>query len=135
MGDHVSGAEQYLRQRVSTASPAELVAMLLDAAVARAAAGADDIEAGAYRQAAGQINRSQRIIVELRATLDHERGGEIAGNLDRIYEFAHRRLMDACRDWNAKAARDAVVALTPIRDGWREAMLSGAAQPTAVGAP
>jgi flagellar protein FliS len=130
MGDHVNGAEHYLRQRVSTASPAELIAMLLDAAVARAEAGAEDLEAKAFAQAANHLVRSQRIITELRTVLDRDRGGDIAVNLERIYEFAHRRLMDACRDKDPKAARDAVVALTPIRDGWREAQL--APRPAAV---
>jgi len=120
----VSGAENYLRQRVTTASPAELIGMLLDAAVARASAGAEDIEAGSFSQAASHLVRSQRIVMELRLVLDHERGGEIATNLDLVYEFAHRRLVEACRDWSPKAAREAVTALIPIRDGWRETHLS-----------
>lgn len=122
----MGGPDQYLIQKVTTASPAELVAMMLDAAVARSLAAAEALEEGRHLAATEQLVRAQRLVAELRVCLDHERGGEIASNLELIYEFAHRRLLDASRSSDPVAAREAARAVTPIRDGWRETFLAAA---------
>src|SRR5262245_66516563 len=89
------GANQYLQTQVQSRSPLELVVMLYDGAIqsadaARAAMISGDIAA---RRAA--LSKLMAIISQLQNTLDIERGGAIAENLDRLHSWATARLLDA----------------------------------------
>lgn len=89
---------QYRTQAVTTASPAQLVAMLYQGALTAVAVaeqamsgeGPDDPEL-VHRE----LVRAQQIVVELTTSLDHEQGGEIAANLAALYDFCWDRLVQA----------------------------------------
>ena len=120
-------ANPYLEQQASTATPAELTAMLYAGAVARVTAAIDLLNDGDHNEARARLLRTQEIVLELRCSLDHEAGGQIAANLDRLYDFAYRRLVRAVVDRDPGAASDALGVLVSMRDAWREACLSQAA--------
>ena len=90
-----SGYAQYRRVTTETASPGDLLLQLYRAAIKNAAQAAEAIDgkdsAGAHRH----IMRVVDIVVELQRTLDHEKGGEIAAQLDRIYTYMRQRLLSA----------------------------------------
>lgn len=115
----------YLEQQVATASPAMLTAMLFDALVAASLRAADllDEEGGAVG-ARRPLLRAQEIVLELRSTLRHDVGGEIARNLDRLYEFVYHKLLTASKDGDAGAARAAAGIAASLRDGWYEGCLA-----------
>jgi flagellar protein FliS len=41
------------------------------------------------------INRASKILIGLQSTLDFERGGELARNLNDLYDYAMRRILKA----------------------------------------
>ena len=98
----------YRQQAIETASPATLISMLYHGAIARIDRAADHIEQGAPDLANADLQRTQEIVFELRASLDHERGGAIARNLDALYVFCIEQLVEA------NASKDAAV-LVPVR--------------------
>jgi flagellar protein FliS len=113
----------YLEQQASTATPAELISMLYAGAVARVTAAIDLLRDGDYDEARARLLRTQEIILELRCSLDHRAGGEVAANLDRLYDFSYRRLVSAVVDRDPAPASDALGVLVTLRDAWREACL------------
>jgi flagellar protein FliS len=113
----------YLEQQASTATPAELISMLYAGAVARVTAAIDLLRDGDYGEARARLLRTQEIILELRCSLDHRAGGEVAANLDRLYDFSYRRLVAAVVDRDPAPASDALGVLVTLRDAWREACL------------
>ena len=116
-------ADRYLADRVATATPAMLVAMLYDAAIGRMSGAAELIEQGKRMAANHALLRAQAIVMELRLALDHSKGGEIAANLDALYVFIHRSLVHANTSGDVAKVRSCIDLLTPIRDGWRESCL------------
>jgi flagellar protein FliS len=126
----VQPANPYLEQQAATATPAELTAMLYSGAVARVLAAIDLLGEGDVDGARTRLLRTQEIVLELRCSLDHAAGGEIAANLDRLYDFAYHKLVRAVVDRDAAAASEALTVLVSLRDAWREACLA----PTAAGA-
>jgi flagellar protein FliS len=120
-------ANPYLEQQAATATPAELTAMLYAGAVARVTAAIELLEAGDHNEARARLLRTQEIVLELRCSLDHDAGGAIAANFDRLYDFAYRRLVKAVVDRDPRAASDALGVLSSMRDTWREACLAQAA--------
>lgn len=99
VGSGKQGAISKYRQSISSeiayATPHRLVQMLMEGALDRIAAAKGGIERNDIDVRAGQINWAISIIDGLRASLNMEVGGEIAANLDRLYEYMNRRLAEA----------------------------------------
>ena len=126
-------ANKYLRQRVETATPAELIGMLYDAGTSAIRSGIAALENGDRAEMCRQFLRGQDVVMELRCALNPD-AGEIAQNLDRIYAYLFQRLVDANIKRDAGAAREAVALLSSLQEAWREAVLGQqAAQPVATG--
>ena len=87
-------AQAYRRVESESRSPLELVVMLYDGALrfvgeARAAHTAKDLPARG-----NAISKTLAIIAELQNTLDTEKGGAIAEQLDELYTYIQSRLLD-----------------------------------------
>lgn len=66
------------------------------------------------------LSKSQAIISELMVTLDFEKGGEIAKDLDRLYDFMLFHLTEANIEKNPKKVQDVIDLLTVIASAFRE---------------
>ncbi len=111
-------AAAYLKTQVETASPEQLVTMLYDGAVrfgeqAVDALGRDDSETFCAR-----LGRVQDIVLELSASLDRERGGEISGNLASLYSYVYTRLVEADITRDVALVREALGIIRELREGW-----------------
>ena len=98
----------YQRNQVMTASPGRLIVMLYDGAVKRMnqAIEAFDMKGPEkFEQVNNHLLAAQNIITELTISLDMEKGGEIAQNCFRIYEYFNDRLSEA----NTKKTREPIV--------------------------
>jgi flagellar protein FliS len=115
----------YQLQSVTTASPAQLVLMLFDralVAVARAtqAAGSDG-RVPALETVNHELQRAQDIVTELQVALDHEQGGQLAGNLHALYDFCLDRLTEANITKDVSGLAPVSGTLQGLRDAWDEA--------------
>ena len=115
-----SGRDRYLAERVRTASPEQLIKMLLDRAVAELQVAQSELAAGQRLAASPHLGRAQDIIGELRCSLDLT-AGQIATNLDELYGFAYMRLVEASLDGEPSHVDDVVMLLEPVRDAWAQA--------------
>ena len=113
-------SQTYLVQQIMTASPAKLVAMLYERAITLLHETVDAIEAGDIERRWRANGKATDVICHLWGTLDRERGGEIAENLNRLYGFMMMRLTMVDVENNAQAARDVIGLLDPLRRSWHE---------------
>ncbi len=58
------------------------------------------------------------IIYTLQASLDFEKGGEIANNLFRLYEYARQKVLSDMRDQTNEGTKSAIHHLDEIREAW-----------------
>lgn len=110
----------YKQSSILTASPAKLVVMLYDGAgrfLAQAAAAMREGQSVAAHQ---RLRRAEDIIEELRATLDHERGGEIASRLQGIYVFCLAELGRARLAQDAARVDGVAQQLGELREAWAQ---------------
>ncbi|MCW8826873.1 MAG: flagellar export chaperone FliS [Gammaproteobacteria bacterium] len=77
------------------ASPHKLILMLLTGAQERIATAKTHMVNGNIAAKGETIGTAMNIIVGLRASLDHDKGGAISSNLDALYEYMEKRLFDA----------------------------------------
>ena len=84
-----------VRSQVEGAPPERLVQMMLEGVLDRVSLARGDMENGETAAKGERIGKAVSLVEGLRASLDHERGGELAGNLDALYEYISRRLTEA----------------------------------------
>ena len=72
-------------QAAETLAPARQLVLLYDGAIRRIKEARDAIGRRAIKERYVAIGKAAAIVDALQACLDHGRGGEIAGNLDRLY--------------------------------------------------
>lgn len=104
-----------------SANPHQLICMLFEGAIeaigrAQASLQTKDIEG--KNQA---VSKALRIIEEgLRASLDRRIGGEIAQNLDSLYDYMARRLLAASLRNDAAGIAEVGTLLSTIRTAWEQ---------------
>ncbi len=82
-----------LHAGLENASPHRLIQMLMDGALAKLAQAKGHMKANSIAQKGEDLSIAISIIGGLRDSLDHDKGGEIASNLDNLYEYMSRQLM------------------------------------------
>lgn len=87
--------EHYLRAKLQTCSPVEVVVLLYEGAIRFAREAGDAIENGDFPRKADRIGRALSIVQELENTLDDSAAPALAGQLRVLYSFAQRELLEA----------------------------------------
>jgi len=113
---------QYQQNQINTASPETILIMLYDGAVRfarQAMHGIDEDDTVKRREG---ISRCMAIITEFSNTLDHEIGGEIADNLDALYHFMIRELVQVNLHNDLEKLKVVEGLLVDLRQTWVQAI-------------
>lgn len=107
-----------VESEVNYASPYRIIQMLMEGALSKLATAKGCIARNDIAEKSRQITWGMNIIQGLRTSLDAEKGGEIAANLDALYEYMGRRLLEANVS-NEPAIIDEVISLLQeVKAGW-----------------
>ena len=112
--------QAYRDSSVLTAPPERLVVMLYDGAHRFLFQAAHAMRSGDIQQTNNRLQRAEAIISELRATLNHEQGGDVAGRLEAIYDFCQRHLIEARIKRDAERVEQVMKLLGELRDAWEQ---------------
>ena len=110
--------QTYQRMAVSTADPLRIVVLLYEGAIKNLNQALPLIGPNP-EQAAGRIARTLEIINYLRSALDHDKGGEIATNLERLYDYMRDVIAEANIQRDAGRLREVIGLLQTLLEGWR----------------
>ena len=113
-----SVANQYLATQVQSSRPLELSVLLYDAALRHTATAREAMVRRDIATRRTALSKTMAIIGELQNTLDMERGGAIASELDRLYGWMQSRLLDAIVQQDARPIDDTRRVLETLRDAW-----------------
>lgn len=103
---------------VDTADPHTLIKMLIDGAIERINKAKYFMLEKNVAQKGESISRAISIIDGLKVSLDMEKGGKIAENLEGLYDYMQRQLL-AANVMNKSENLDEVLSLlNEIRSGW-----------------
>lgn len=112
--------EQYQKNKILTASPAEVTLMLYEGAIKFCNVAIMAIENKEIEKAHINIKKAQRIIEEFRNTLD--RKYPVAEDFDRIYVYLLQRLLQANIKKDPEILEEVNGHLRMLRDTWKEIM-------------
>ena len=111
----------YKQASVETATPEKLLLMLFDGGIKFLNQGKMAIEKKDYSEANKTLVKVQDILYELMVSLDVEKGGEMASNLYKLYDFYRNEVMKANISKDAELLPPVLEFLRLYRDMWAEA--------------
>lgn len=121
-GKKRSGAAQYgkvaAESEAGYANQHRLVQMLMEGALDKVATAKGCIERNDLAGKSRQISWAMSIVSGLRTSLDMETGGPIAANLDDLYEYMTRRLIDASTQNDTDALTEVGDLMLEIKGAW-----------------
>ena len=105
---------------VHDASPHKLIALLFDACQENLAIAKGAIERKEIKKKADAIKKAIDIVVRLQASLDFEKGGQVATRLDDLYTFCTNRLAMANVMNDSSMIDEVYRVIAEIKQGWSE---------------
>lgn len=121
-----TGYAQYRKITTETASPGDLLLQLYGAAIKNTGQAAEALTRGDVVKAHTLIMRTQDILIELQRTLDHQRGGEIAVQLDRLYTYMRGRILTANVEKDRAPLDEVCALLRQLFAAWQQAVRASA---------
>ena len=118
--------DKYLENKVATAAPEELTLMLYEGALKFCNQAISALELKDMEKAGTLIIRVENIIREFQLTLD--RKYEVTKNLDALYEYIYRRLVEANMRKDIDILTEMQFLLRELRDMWKTAMMAARQQ-------
>ena len=116
----VNATNAYINTTIQTASKADLTLMLYEGAIKFCNIGLLAIEKKDIAKAHENIMKAQRIIVELRSTLNMKY--PVAKDFDQIYDVIYNQLLEANIRKDAESLTTALNFIREIRDTWKQVM-------------
>jgi flagellar protein FliS len=107
-----------VESEVNFASPYRIIQMLMEGALTKLATAKGCIARNDIAEKSRQITWGMNIIQGLRTSLDADKGGDIAANLDSLYEYMGRRLLEANVNNDVAIIDEVITLLQEVKAGW-----------------
>ncbi|MEE0523573.1 MAG: flagellar export chaperone FliS [Lachnospira sp.] len=114
---------EYNRNKVLTASPAELTLILYEGAIKFCNIAIIGLEQNDMEKTHNNIVKVENIIEEFQATLNHKY--PVAEDFDKIYRYIYDLLIEANIKKDKELLERALDELRGMRDTWKEIMVKG----------
>ena len=114
------GYDAYAKNKILTASPAELTLMLYEGAIKYCNIAIKSVEEKNIQKAHESIVKVEKIIQEFQIALDHRY--EVAQDFDNVYNYLLQRLALANVRKDKEILEEVLGHLRTMRDTWKEVM-------------
>ncbi len=128
-------ALEYRKTEVNTSDKVRIVSLMYDGAINFIKIARKRLEGGDIAGKGHFIGKATGVVAELSSSLDVDGGGEIAGNLKRLYDFVLDRLLRANLSNDPSAFDEAEKVLDILRGAWKEMESRNAATSPTAGGP
>ncbi|GLR74932.1 MULTISPECIES: flagellar export chaperone FliS [Aliivibrio] len=104
--------------QLSAASPHKVIQMLMAGAIERLIQGKAAMQQGNTAVKGERLGKALDIVISLRSCLSMDDGGDIANNLDSLYDFMIRQISQANQNNESQPIDDVVDMLREIKSAW-----------------
>ncbi|HAT1660300.1 TPA: flagellar export chaperone FliS [Legionella pneumophila] len=108
-----------LQTRIETASPHELIDLLLQGARSHIATAQGNIQRNQIKEKGEHIGKAISIIEGLKMSLNHDKGGEIAENLLQLYDYIQQILLKANLKNDEDLLAQSNMLLAEVHQAWQ----------------
>lgn len=116
------GANHYKEMSIKTAGRGQLLIMLYEGAIKNVKKAADAIDKKDIQAKGIAIGKAHDIVNELVNTLNFEVGGNIARDLERLYNYIIEQLVKANFENSKERLAEAQKIMETLLSGWKEAL-------------
>jgi len=109
---------KYRQTQIGTASQVRLIVMLHDGAIRFLKQTIVAMNEGDLYKKCQNLNKALEIITHLWASLDYNNSPDISGNMARIFQYMHARLVQANIDNDAGPMEEAIGYFSTLREAW-----------------
>ena len=120
MAQYRNAAQLYQKNSVQTASPAKIILMLYAGAIKFCHMAQVAIDEKNLEKANLNIQKAQKIIVQLRVSLDTKY--PVSQEFDKVYDYIYRRLVEANMKKDNEILEEALKHIKTMRETWIEVM-------------
>jgi len=113
-----NGSAVYKTNQILNASPKKLIVLLYEGCIKNLKLAELHIAEKNIEKTNQALIKAQNIIAELMNTLDFEKGGEVAENLYRMYEYLARELIKANVSKNVADVKRSRELVEELRNAW-----------------
>jgi flagellar protein FliS len=117
-----SGLGQYRQTSVETADRGQLIIMVYDHCIKWCGIAREALENGHLARKAEAYHKVAAGLNELMASLDMEKGGEVAKNLWKLYDFYNFHLYEGNKNNIAKNFVEVQEMMGQLREAWQNAL-------------
>jgi flagellar protein FliS len=110
--------KSYKTANIATADRGKLVIMIYDHCIKWTKMADEALTANNIEKMVKAVQRVQNGLTELMCALDMDKGGEIAKNLFRLYEFYSHHLTMAIKNRSQKSLLDVLEMMSSLREAW-----------------
>jgi len=103
---------------IESATPHQLIAMLFDGALSRLNVARGCMERRDFAGKGENLGKAITIISGLQNFLDMEKGGDLAKNLDALYDYIGRILLEASIRNEISKVDESINLIKTIKEGW-----------------
>jgi len=118
----MNGLQAYQRVNTQTsitdADPHKLIQLLYNAAIERINMAKARMQAKDYAGKGQLIGKAIEIIGGLRSFLDFEKGGQLAAQLEALYDYMERTLLEASMRNDVEKLDEVLGLLRSVKEGW-----------------
>jgi flagellar protein FliS len=118
MNPYANRLGQYEDTAVQTSSPEKLIVMLYEGVIKFLRQAVSAMQSRDIERKRQSIDRALAVIQHLQSTLDRDKGGEVAVELDRLYVYITCRIMDGSVNLQVAPVEEAIKLLTTLLSGW-----------------
>ncbi len=122
MNAYARAAQNYssvkVQSSVEDASPHRLIQMLFEGAIERIAQAKGAMQRNEVTRKLEAVNKAINIVSGLRGSLNDAEGGELAANLDDMYDYIIRRLIQANKENDPAQLDECGRLLGELKSAW-----------------
>ncbi|HEY3770394.1 MAG TPA: flagellar export chaperone FliS [Candidatus Angelobacter sp.] len=116
----VNPALEYRKRAVEGASPVGLVVMLYGGAITALMRAISAIDANNIEKRVHELNKVLAILAELQGTLDFEKGGAVAQQLEKYYIVLRAQVLEASIKNSKSILEDLVKNVSGVKEAWQQ---------------
>jgi len=110
----------YKKASVNTLDQNKLIIMLYDGAIKNASFAVEHMKSGQIEKVHDCLIKTKNIVTELMATLNMDRGGDIAKNLQSLYSYMFSQLIEANMNKKTEPVVVVIDLLKELRAAWTQ---------------
>lgn len=117
---YFNGVQSYKKTNITTSDPLKLIIICYEGIIDCLKLAKEKIEEKDYEKKTKAVQKAQDIIEELMCSLDLEKGGEVAKNLESLYNYMLRRIFHGDTTKDVGAIDEVIGIFSDLLLAWKE---------------